>query len=139
MYCSQALFGASQAWRLAGPQFGLGRLAPVTVLMRATLIFEAVPCSTDCSSFHASFTVCSCVCVRIQKVFTLFLLVSLQNGLMMYIVHQSWVCSVHSTVEMLNHTCSMSAQKYFFKYSLYIVHILANFSSLSTLILQYRY
>ena len=74
------------------------------------------------------------MCVRIQKVFTLFLLVSLQNGRMMYTVHQSWVCSVHSTVEMLNHTCSMSARKYFFKYSLYIVHILANFSTLGTLI-----
>ena len=54
MYCSQALFGASQARRLAGPQFGLGRLAPVTVLMRATLIFEAVLVQTALLSMRSS-------------------------------------------------------------------------------------
>ena len=70
MYCSQALFGASQAWRLAGPQFGLGRLAPVTVLMRATLIFEAVLVQTALLSMCSSQYAAVCVCKNTKGLYT---------------------------------------------------------------------
>ena len=78
MYCSQALFGASQAWRLAGPQFGLGRLAPVTVLMRATLIFEAVLVQTALLSMRSSQYAAVYVS-QYKRDFTLFLLVGVQT------------------------------------------------------------
>ena len=43
-----------RARRLAGPQSGLGRLAPVTVLIRATLIFEAVLVESALLSMRSS-------------------------------------------------------------------------------------